>query len=254
MSPAGEEPPCFEHVACVDSTNAELLRRPQRANAAAPTILLADRQTAGRGRRGRTWLSDPEVSLTLSVSFEVQAAAGQLLGLPLAVGVAIADELARHGARCTLKWPNDLCSPPPRRAKLGGILIEVRQVGAQLRVVAGCGLNLCEGAAVTEATAGQPVAALFAAPDVPAREPLARSLGTAILQASRRFLAEGLQPFAARWRELDCLAGCAVEVRHADGRREIGVACGIDDSGALRVSIGGRVTALISGEVSVRAQ
>jgi BirA family biotin operon repressor/biotin-[acetyl-CoA-carboxylase] ligase len=254
MMPAGDEPPCFEHVACVDSTNAELLRRPQRASGAPPTILLADRQTAGRGRRGRAWLSDPGASLTLSVSFDVRAATGQLLGLPLAVGVAIADELVRHGARCALKWPNDLCGPPPRLAKLGGVLVEVRQVGAHQRVVAGCGLNLCEGAAVTDAAAGQPVAALFAAGAVPAREPLARSLGTAILQASRRFLAEGLQPFAARWRELDCLAGRIVEVRHADGRRETGVACGIDDSGALRVSIGGRLTALISGEVSVRAQ
>jgi BirA family transcriptional regulator, biotin operon repressor / biotin---[acetyl-CoA-carboxylase] ligase len=251
----------FEHVARIDSTNAALMRRPFADAPQPPTLLLADEQTAGRGRNARRWWSDPARSLTLSLSYEGAIEAGRLLGLPLAVGVALADELARHGARTRLKWPNDLyCASAhardpgaaPRMAKAGGVLVEVRQQGTLRRVVVGCGLNLADSDAVSPSGTGQPVAALFAEDAMPERVALARSIGAAVLAAVRRFVAEGLEPFAARWDELDWLAGHPVDVLHPDGRTEAGIARGIDAQGALRVDTGERIVAVLGGEVSVR--
>jgi BirA family transcriptional regulator, biotin operon repressor / biotin---[acetyl-CoA-carboxylase] ligase len=215
----------FEHLATVDSTSAELMRRPFADGPQPATLLLADAQTGGRGRNARRWLSDGDRSLTVSLSYECDAAARRLLGLSLAVGVAVADELVRHGARPLLKWPNDVCreapglpGAPPRVAKAGGLLTEVRQQRDVLRIVIGCGLNLRDSDAVSAARAGQPVAALFDDGSAPDRVALARSLGAALVKAASRFLAEGLAPFAARWRELDCLLDRPVVVLNVEGR------------------------------------
>ena len=108
-----------------------------------PILLLADRQLAGRGRNGRQWLSDGQQSLTFSVAIERHANRVLQLGFPLAVGVALAQVLAGHGARPLLKWPNDLyCEVPGGVAKAGGILVEVRHIGHLTRTVVGCGINL----------------------------------------------------------------------------------------------------------------
>jgi BirA family transcriptional regulator, biotin operon repressor / biotin---[acetyl-CoA-carboxylase] ligase len=250
----------FEHVGQVDSSNAALMRRPFAPAPQPPTLLLADVQTAGRGRNGRRWWSDPERSLTMSLMIEHRVAAQQLLGLPLAVGIAIAGELERHGARPRLKWPNDVyCLPQGETgragaAKAGGILAEVRQQGAVRRIVIGCGLNLADSELIGADATGQPVAALFGRHAMPDRVALARALGTAVLAAANRFFEEGMVPFAARWRELDWLADQPIEVLHPDGRRDVGIACGIDPAGALRVDTGDGVVAVVAGEARVRRQ
>jgi BirA family transcriptional regulator, biotin operon repressor / biotin---[acetyl-CoA-carboxylase] ligase len=239
----------FEHVAEIDSTNAELLRRP--FGWMRPVALLADAQTAGRGRNGRGWLSDADRSLTMSVGLEQRIDAGRLLGLPLAVGVAVADELVRLGAEPRLKWPNDVYAMPAS-AKAGGILVEARQQGGLRRIVVGVGLNLAASDAVSSTTAGQPVAALFATQSMPDRLALAHRLAEAIAAAVHRCLGEGLAHFLGRWRQLDWLAGHPIDVILPDGRREPGIARGIDDDGALRVEQGGRLVRWVAGEVSVR--
>jgi BirA family transcriptional regulator, biotin operon repressor / biotin---[acetyl-CoA-carboxylase] ligase len=250
----------FEHVAEVDSTNAALMGRPFAASPGAPVLLLADRQTAGRGRHGRRWLSDPEGSLTMSIGYERTIGSERLLGLSLAIGVALADELALLGARPLLKWPNDVYCPSPQQtdavranyAKAGGILVEARQQATVRRIVVGCGLNLRPSDAVSAAEAGQPVAALFPSDRTPDRVALARSLGAAIVVALDSFLEDGFAPFAARWRELDWLEGSRIDVQQPDGTRVTGVARGVDADGALRVETAGAVVALVSGEASVR--
>jgi len=244
----------FEQVARCDSTNAELMRRPFADRPQGPVALLADEQTAGRGRNGRSWFADPTASLVLSVAVERPADGAALLGLPLAIGVTLADVLAAHGATVMLKWPNDLLvASPAGPAKSGGILVEVRSQGALQRVVAGCGLNLVPSPALQALQAGQPVAALFRADAAPDRIGLARALADAIAAAIGRHAREGLDAYRSRWCALDALANAPIDVLRADGHRVPGVARGIDADGALRVSLAdGTIDRLVAGEVSVR--
>ena len=249
------DPSSFERVARIDSTSSELMRRPFDGRPRAPLALMADVQEAGRGRGGRSWLSDPARSLALSVAVERRADGASLLGLPLAVGVAIADVLAARGAAPRLKWPNDLLvDTGGGLAKTGGILVEVRQQGELQRIVSGVGLNLAPADGLDAARVGQPVGALFTVAAMPDREALARELADAIAAAVTRVAREGLQPWLARWRALDALAGHPVDLlSHADGTRTPGIARGVDDDGALRVERpDGTIERVISGEIGVR--
>jgi BirA family biotin operon repressor/biotin-[acetyl-CoA-carboxylase] ligase len=91
-----------------DSTSSELMRRADRG-APAGTVVVADRQSAGRGRRGRTWLSSPEASLTFSLLWRFPGPASRLSGLSLAVGLGLAQALEGLGVSgVRLKWPNDV--------------------------------------------------------------------------------------------------------------------------------------------------
>jgi len=246
----------FEHVESIDSTNAALMRRPFGVLPQPPCALLADHQTAGRGRNGRRWLSDGEHTLALSVSVEQDPDEAQVLGLPLAVGVVVAELLERHAVSIRLKWPNDLyLDGPGGPVKAGGILVEARQSGAVRRVVIGCGLNLSPSREINPTLAGQPVGALFAQQAPPARALLARNLASELVVATERFAREGLSAFIDRWRSLDLLEGRPIDVIRPDGRRDAGTARGIDEVGALIVEFeGGRIEHCLAGEVSVRSR
>jgi BirA family biotin operon repressor/biotin-[acetyl-CoA-carboxylase] ligase len=251
------DPARFERVARIDSTSSELMRRPFGDRPAAPCALAAERQDAGRGRSGAHWFGEAGRSLALSVAVERESdAAGpsRLFGLPLAVGVRIAEVLARHGAALRLKWPNDLFGDAPGGpVKVGGILVEVRQQGALQRVVVGVGLNLEPWPGLSVERIGQPAGALFAEGGAPPREPLERAIADAIADAIGRFPREGLRPWLERWRALDVLDGAPVDVLRGDGTREPGIARGIDDDGALRVErADGRIERIVGGEVGVR--
>ncbi len=117
----------------IDSTNSELMRR-ARAGQHEPTLLVAERQTAGRGRMGRVWQSQPGDSLTFSLSLPF--APKDWSGLSLAVGLSLAESL--H-PQVGLKWPNDLWV---QERKLGGILVEAASMGGRSQVVVGVGLNI----------------------------------------------------------------------------------------------------------------
>ncbi len=120
------------------STNADLLAR--AATLPGPLLLVARNQTAGRGRAGRSWLSSSEGSLTFSLAWKFDGGLPRLTGLPLAVGVALADTLERLGVQVGLKWPNDVLRDGD---KLAGILIETQAAqGGGVWAVIGIGLNL----------------------------------------------------------------------------------------------------------------
>src|SRR5262245_2998906 len=125
-------------VARCASTNSELLRE----SPAAPVLLVAGEQTAGRGRRGRRWHSAPGAGLTFSLSRRVRRPARELAALSLVTGVAVARALRGLGVPVELKWPNDLVAGG---AKLGGILVETRAAGRDTLAVFGIGIN-CRGA------------------------------------------------------------------------------------------------------------
>jgi len=212
----------------------------------APCACVADRQSAGRGRRGRSWLSADD-SLTLSVSRHFARSPLRLGGLSLAVGVALAAALEELGAgRLALKWPNDLLW---RERKLGGILIELigaRQVDCS--AITGVGINyLCTPQLES------PVACLGEVFDraPPSRSRLAGHLIGALLDAFARFETEGFAPFRDAWAARDLFAGREVNV--LAGREWLaGRALGIAGDGALRVEIDGREERFNAGEVSLR--
>jgi len=223
----------------VDSTNTELMRR-ARAGRTEPTLLVAERQTAGRGRLGRGWQSAPGDSLTFSLGLPL--APQDWSGLSLAVGVAVADAL--H-ADIRLKWPNDLWVAD---RKLGGILIETAAVGdpAQPRfTIVGIGLNLA--ARPAEGLSTPPAALRELLPEVDAGEALLR-MAEPLVRALQAFEQFGFAGFHARFSTRDALADRAVAL--SDGTT--GTAHGVGEQGALLVHTAAGMVAVTSAEVSVR--
>lgn len=242
----------------IASTNAALIEAPFADSPAAPRLLAAALQSAGRGRRGRRWLGRPGRSAAFSIAierlvrFEPPPAA-----LSLAVGVACAGALARWAPDVQLKWPNDLLRA---RRKFGGILVECRRgtacpgaAPASIeRIVVGIGLNLL--APADEDAIGQSACGLFDHETLSAHaaESVIAAVAAAVLPAMARFLAEGLAPFADDWRRLDALQGEMVTLHDGSGALRHGRALGLDPGGGLRVQTAEGVRVLNSGEVSVR--
>ena len=235
------------------STNTDLLERGRAlAEAFVPCLLVAEQQSGGRGRQGRSWLSERGASLTFSLA--VPLATADWSGLSLAVGVALAEALdaAAAAPRIGLKWPNDLwlrdASGPGR--KLGGVLIETVASGAAQRIaVVGVGLNVrpieVGAAASTGYACLQEIEGDADAPGALAR--IARPLAEAL----RRFEREGFAAFQGRFAARDLLFG--VPVRTTQAGVPDGVAEGVTAQGALRVRApDGVLKTVSSGEVSVR--
>ncbi|WP_331711909.1 bifunctional biotin--[acetyl-CoA-carboxylase] ligase/biotin operon repressor BirA [Xanthomonas fragariae] len=230
------------------STNSTLLDRPAPEQGVA--VLLAERQTGGRGRRGRQWTSPLGAHIYLSASRRFSGGLSQLAGLSLAMGVAVAEALRGCGfADVGLKWPNDLLA---RERKLGGLLIEGGgEMAGNARAVIGLGLNVHMPAAVA-ATIDQPWVDLDTlAGSAVSRDVVVAAVLSAMLPALDLFQAQGLAPFLSRYAALDVLSGRAVQVEEA-GIRYHGIALGLAADGALRVQLGETVRLFHSGEVSVR--
>ena len=254
-----------EVLARTESTNTVLLQRARqpggrRDDDQQPCLLVAEQQTRGRGRNGKSWQSAPGRSLTFSLALPLQVA--DWSGLSLAVGVALAqalEPLAGGAApRLMLKWPNDLWlrdagAPPGAGRKLGGVLIETMAVPGGRFVVVGVGLNVLPR---------QPDMALegfdsgFASlheldPDCSAPQVLAR-VALPLVQALQRFALEGFAPFVEAYGLRDLLRGCTVATT-VPGLPE-GQADGVDADGALRVVAAARLHRVLAGEVSVRVR
>jgi BirA family biotin operon repressor/biotin-[acetyl-CoA-carboxylase] ligase len=257
VNPRGPASIEIVRVAETGSTNADLVAW-ARASAAAgeaprARVLVADRQTAGRGRRGRAWHATPGASLTFSLAWPM--AGVDPGGLSLAVGVALAEALdvdPPGALRIGLKWPNDLwlVGPGEPGRKLGGVLIETTPAGADRVAVIGVGLNV-RPQAVPQASSG--VASLDEIdPGVQADTALER-LVPALAAALAAFERAGFAPFAARFGARDLLRGRAVRCGGDTAAAIEGTALGVAPGGELRVRAADGTLALVgSGEVSVR--
>lgn len=239
----------------LDSTNSELLRRTAPAQGAA--VLLAERQTGGRGRRGREWASPLAAHLYLSLSRHFGGGLARLGGLSLVAGIAAVEALHGLGYEgVRLKWPNDLVVLGPQGLrKLGGLLIEGGgEHAGPARAVIGLGLNVRMPAAAAAAI-DQPWCDLSSLGDgvAPARDAVAAAVLARLLPALDEFDGAGLAPFLPRYAALDALAGTAVAVLGGNGQRQDGVALGLADDGALRLRLDdGTIQNFHAGEVSVR--
>lgn len=239
----------------IDSTNSELLRRPSPE--AGTAVLLAERQTGGRGRRGRVWMSPLAAHLYLSLSRTFGGGLARLGGLSLVAGIAVAEALHALGFEAVrLKWPNDLVvvDAAGRLRKLGGLLVEGGgEHAGPARAVIGLGLNVRMPAAAAAAI-DQPWCDLAGVSRdvVPVRNAVAAALLARLLPALEQFDAAGLAPFLPRYAALDALAAQPVTVTGAHSEHA-GIALGLADDGALRLRLAdGSECSFHAGEISVR--
>jgi BirA family transcriptional regulator, biotin operon repressor / biotin---[acetyl-CoA-carboxylase] ligase len=237
-----------EVVPEIDSTNAELMRR-LRADSADPVLLVAEHQTAGRGRMARPWHSSPGKAGstgpgTLMFSLGLTLAPKDWSGLSLAVGWSLANSLHPD---IRLKWPNDLWW---QGRKLAGILIETANAknpdkpGSRY-VVIGIGLNIQRPDAVGLST--EPAGLAELVPGTNAMHALAQVL-TPLVETLLVFEQQGFAPFQERFNARDALAQTAVDL--SDGQH--GVALGVDPVGALQLQTPQGLQRVTSAEVSVR--
>ena len=236
----------------IPSTNSELMAR---AGLGAPsgTCIATETQTAGRGRRGRTWQSAPGASLTFSLLWRFEKGAPQLGGLSLVVGLAVLRALRKLGAGAAdikLKWPNDIVCGG---RKLGGVLIETQgdMLGPTAAVI-GIGLNVRLPEALKESI-DQPVcdvASLVAT--AISRNALLATVLAEMIAILDQFQAGGFAAFKGEWLAVHVLQGKQVNVLAGDGKITHAVVTGVNDDGSLIVLQNSRETALSSGEVSLR--
>ena len=230
------------------STNADLLARAARLTE--PVLLVAEHQSAGRGRAGRSWLSSSENSLTFSLAWKFDGGLQQLSGLPLAVGVALGDALGRLGVQVQLKWPNDVLKDGD---KLAGILVETQSApGGGIWAVTGIGLNLLMPdemeARLGRSAAGVPWLARME------RDALVAALLDGLAAALREFAARGFAAFSARWNLRHAWQGETVVLLDAGKVVQEGLAAGVDDSGRLLLDTADGRVPVLAGDVSLRVK
>lgn len=238
----------------VESTN-DYLRSKAAPEPGRLVIALADYQTGGRGRRGRTWLSPAGAGLCMSLGWTFPEMPADSAALSLASGVGVCRALSvLEPAGLGLKWPNDIVAGG---AKLGGLLIEAQgEPRGAFRVVIGIGLNV------------EPVGDLATLFDEPgslppvglrsivggrhvARNELAAAIVNAMLDVLLEFQSSGFAAFADEWRGRDAMVGVEIHVS-SDQRGRDGVAVGISDDGALLFEDEGGTHSVLSGEVTLR--
>jgi BirA family transcriptional regulator, biotin operon repressor / biotin---[acetyl-CoA-carboxylase] ligase len=240
-----------EVVGEIDSTNTELMRR-ARAGVVSPVLLVAERQTAGRGRLGRLWESTaqagPAADASLTFSIGMPLAPADWSGLSLAVGVSVAESLDPAGEhRIGLKWPNDIWV---NDRKLVGILIETALPhaggpGAQRYAVIGVGINI--GVRQADGMRAPPAWLQQFRPDAQAPQVLA-DVAPSLVRSVLDFAEHGFSAFGARFAARDVL--CGREVTLSDG--DSGLCEGVGPAGELRVKTAAGLRSITSSEVSVR--
>lgn len=233
----------------VDSTNRYILE--QTSNEVVPGwAVLAEHQSAGRGRRGRHWVSPFGRNLYLSLLWKFELDAAQLSGLSLAIAVAITRALTKLGINdVMLKWPNDLLW---QERKLCGVLLEMKgEASGPWQVVTGIGMNVNMDAKTAEEI-GQPWVDLrsILGRNID-RNQLAALVLSELLNAMEQFQHSGIRPFVAEWSARDRCRDQLVELHFPD-RVIQGVARGIDSAGALLLESKGVVKSYHAGEVSLR--
>lgn len=249
----------IEVLARVDSTNSALLERVRsegrhtgepspygrRAHDQHACLLVAEHQTHGRGRMGRSWHSSAGASLTFSLALPMALA--DWSGLSLVAGAAIADALDPPGAqapRLQLKWPNDIWL---EGRKLGGILIETVPAGAQRMVIVGVGLNIGASQPSSDAGLQTGYAGLDElSPGTSAPAVLAR-VAPPLVAALLAFPQQGFAAWQAAYARRDLLAGRQITAGATEG-----IARGTNAQGELLLETPQGLQTISGGEVSVR--
>ncbi len=232
----------------VDSTN-KYLADLVRGGIDGGRACVAEKQTQGRGRRGKHWVSPLGGNIYLSLLWGFPFGPAQLSGLSLAIATTVVETLHHLGlSEIGVKWPNDILW---RDRKLAGILLEIggESAGPCFAIV-GLGLNI-QLRKESAGDIGQPWVDLKTIAKVSIeRNKLVASLINAFVQTCNRFEQGGLKPFLPKWREYDRFAGKKA-VLHLENESISGVIRGVDDYGALLLECDGKITRYHSGDVSL---
>ena len=235
----------------IDSTNT-YARQLAEKNSVSGLVILAEQQTGGRGRRGKSWVSPFAANIYLSIVWDFEQGAEALEGLSLAVGVAVRRALIAHGVQgVKLKWPNDIYV---EQKKLGGILLEmIGDPAGHCSVVIGVGLNV--SMPVSQASAidqDWTDVATELQDKLPARNKLAAELISEILPLLGTFQEQGFAAYRDEWQAADAFYGQPAVIS-TPKQSTAGIVKGVGINGALRLELdSGNIESFIGGELSLR--
>ncbi len=231
----------------VDSSNAEVLRRALHDEAEG-LVLLAEQQSAGRGRIQRSWHTDAEASLAFSLLLRPQISLRQYPHIPLLVAVAVYQALAAYQPDIGLKWPNDVLY---QGAKLAGVLTQMHSFKQQApAVVVGIGINVLQPAAGWPMWIEQKVCDLqTVSSQVMTREQVLVAVLTAFDRLWADYQEQGFESIRQQWLAAHVYQGQQLLVANADSYLQ-GIAEGLDHDGALLLRCEGKLERILAGDVS----
>jgi BirA family biotin operon repressor/biotin-[acetyl-CoA-carboxylase] ligase len=237
--------PTVKVFAEIDSTNEESLRRIKQGERGG-FLIASSAQSAGRGRRGRTWLSSANAGLYMSLALPFPAAITNLQALSLVTALSVHEALkSLYSIELQLKWPNDLLA---ENKKLAGILLERQQVEEGAIIVFGIGVNV-DIPDSDKAQIDRPITDLSSLSDVkPELDVLCGTIVNALVESAGVFCKEGFGSFQARWNALDYYNGCYIEIEDGSGRK-VGKSLGVDANGCLKLQSAEGETTIVSGEI-----
>lgn len=237
----------LHHYETLESTNAKAFELAHEGGFHGE-VIVTEHQTAGKGRRGRTWVSPPGKSLAMSVILRPEIPPARAAEVTLVAAVALAQTLRDSGVEASIKWPNDV---QLGGRKVAGILTELSADVERVHfIVLGIGVNLN----AERADFPPDVAELATSVSLERKAPVHRALFLAALLGKleewvERWSDEGFEPVRAAWKGLASTLGQEVLVR-TEGPRELrGVAEDIDEAGALLLRVGDRLERVLSGDV-----
>lgn len=247
-TPAGAPDILVQHI--TDSTNSQLMNKLRDGLVLQNgQVLVAEAQTAGRGRRGNQWVSPFGSNLYFSMYWSLQRGIQAAMGLSLVIGVAVAELLQQQfDLQVQLKWPNDIYI---EGQKVGGILVELAgQSHASCDVVIGLGLNIYLAEAQRQEIQQQVTALHNHLERLIDRNTLIPQLQQHLIHELAQFELSGFAQYVNRFNTRDCFAGKPVQISGA--AQLVGVCRGVDHQGALLVETATGLQTVFGGEVSLR--
>jgi BirA family biotin operon repressor/biotin-[acetyl-CoA-carboxylase] ligase len=240
---------CIEYFEHTDSTNT-VARQLAAEGAVEGTVVIAEAQSKGRGRLGRTWVSPPLRNLYVSIVLRPPIAVVEAAQLTLVAGLATAEAVSEWAPSATIKWPNDVVIDG---RKIAGILTEMEADEGRVRfVILGIGVNLNAAAEdFPDELRDKATALCAAAGRFIDRTAFAERLLSCIEDRYTLFLARGFAAIRPLWERRSCLTGRSVQI-DGGGQRCAGVVTGISDDGALLVrDAAGSEVRVVAGDVTV---
>ena len=229
----------------IDSTNSEALRQIQSGNTQ-NRVVFANSQTAGRGRRGRQWVSPKNAGIYLSHTRRFSMEANALQALSLVTAISVLEALRELGVQgLQLKWPNDVLF---EKRKLSGILLELQHQDASRFVVFGVGVNIELSAGSLERIDRPATDLNSIVSESPSRVILLAALLNQLCRNLEKYESSGFSSFEERWNGLDCYRMIDIEIQNGDSRL-IGKSLGVDSEGSLLLQTVKGIQSINAGEV-----